>query len=295
MLEMLTTEKRNGNTMELDILSTGELLHVMSDEDQKVSLAVREQIPQIRKAVEYIVEALKTGGRLIYLGAGTSGRIGLLDAVECPPTFGTNPEVVKGIMAGGDKAFIKAVEGAEDNKELAVEDLQGISLNSGDVLVGLAASGRTPYVIAGLEYAKRINVTCISISCNENSLIGKVADVCIELNVGPEVLTGSTRLKAGTAQKMVCNMLTTAPMVGLGKVYQNLMVDLNPSNEKLMHRARKIIMDATSCDYRTAGEYLVLANNNPKIAIVMILTGDDYDSSVDRLERADGFVRKALG
>ncbi|MEH7479721.1 N-acetylmuramic acid 6-phosphate etherase [Neobacillus drentensis] len=294
MLEHLTTEGRNEKTMHLDQMKALRFLEVMNEEDMKVAYAVKQELPHIAKGVEMIVTAFKNGGRLIYMGAGTSGRIGLLDAVECPPTFNTSPEEVVGLIAGGENAFIKAVEGAEDSLELGRNDLREIQLTMKDVLVGITASGRTPYVIAGLEYAKNIGARTIAISCNKNSETGKIADVAIEVVSGPEVLTGSTRLKAGTAQKLVCNMLSTASMVGIGKVYGNLMVDLQLTNEKLVERAKRMIMDATSCSYENAEDYLEKASRKPKIAIIMILANVSYDEAMNRLAEAEGFVRNAI-
>ncbi|MCM3763663.1 N-acetylmuramic acid 6-phosphate etherase [Neobacillus niacini] len=294
MLEHLTTECRNEETMRLDQMDALSLLEVMNKEDMKVAHAVKQELPSIAKAVETIVAAFKNGGRLIYMGAGTSGRIGLLDAVECPPTFNTPPEEVIGLIAGGDQAFIKAVEGAEDDRELGKRDLQEIQFTNKDILVGLAASGRTPYVLSGLEYAKHIGAGTIAVSCNKNSAVGKIADIAIEVVTGPEVLTGSTRLKAGTAQKLICNMLSTASMVGIGKVYGNLMVDLQPTNEKLIERSKRIIMEATGCQYELAEAYLNKANGQAKVAIVMILTNESYDQAMKRLEEASGFVRNAI-
>lgn len=294
LLDHLTTEERNKRTMNLDQMPIEEFLQVMNEEDAKVAQAVRNQIPQIARAVEKIIAALRAGGRLIYMGAGTSGRIGLLDAVECPPTFGTSPEEVVGLIAGGERAFIKAVEGAEDSRELGVEDLRRIGLTGKDVVVGIAASGRTPYVLGGLKYAKQTGAVTISISCNQHSEISKIAQIAIEVINGPEVLTGSTRLKAGTSQKLVCNMLSTASMIGIGKVYGNLMVDVQPTNEKLVERAKRIVMQATECDYQTAELYLDKACGKPKVAIVMILAGLSYEEAVERLEQAQGFVRNAI-
>lgn len=294
MLENLTTETRNEKTMNLDEMSIEEFLTVMNEEDAKVAAAVRNEIPNISKAVEKIVTAFKSGGRLIYIGAGTSGRIGLLDAVECPPTFGTSPEEVVGLIAGGEKAFIKAVEGAEDSEELAIEDLKEIKLSKNDIVVGIAASGRTPYVIGGLRYAKEIGASTVAVSCNKGSKIGQEAEIAIEVVNGPEVLTGSTRLKAGTSQKLVCNMLSTASMVGIGKVYGNLMVDVQSTNEKLVERSKRIVMEATSCTYEIAEEYLTKSNQSPKVAIVMILTGFSYEQAIEQLKKSEGFVRKAI-
>ncbi|MGL4521009.1 MAG: N-acetylmuramic acid 6-phosphate etherase [Bacilli bacterium] len=294
MLQNLVTETRNEKTMNLDEMSINEFLTVMNEEDAKVAAAIKEELPQIEAAVKKIIASLQVGGRLIYMGAGTSGRVGLLDAVECPPTFGTEPEEVVGLIAGGEKAFIKAVEGAEDSKELGIEDLKSIQLTNKDVVVGIAASGRTPYVIGGLEYANSIGTSTIAVSCNKGSEIGKVAQVAIEVMNGPEVLTGSTRLKAGTSQKLICNMLSTASMIGVGKVYGNLMVDVQLTNEKLVDRAHRIVMQATSCDEQTAAEYMEKANHKPKVAIVMILTGMSFEESVERLESSKGFIRTAI-
>ncbi|MDA7027733.1 N-acetylmuramic acid 6-phosphate etherase [Bacillus sp. CLL-7-23] len=294
MFKNLTTETRNEKTMNVDEMSTIELLTVMNEEDEKVAKAVKQQLPQIAKAVEAIIATKKKGGRLIYMGAGTSGRIGLLDAVECPPTFGTNPEEVIGLIAGGEQAFIKAVEGAEDRQELGVDDLKNIHLSDQDIVVGLAASGRTPYVIGGLEFANSIGASTVGICCNKDTVIGKIANISIEVVNGPEVLTGSTRLKSGTSQKLICNMLSTASMIGIGKVYGNLMVDLKLTNKKLVERAKRIVMEATSCDYETAECYLLKADNKPKIAIVMILTGLTKEEAIQKLAETQGFVRRAI-
>ncbi len=294
MLKNLITEKRNNRTMNLDEMSAEEFLRIMNDEDEKVAKAVRERIPIIAKAVESIITSFKNGGRLIYVGAGTSGRIGLLDAVESPPTFGTHPEQIIGLIAGGEKAFVKAVEGAEDRVDFAEKDLKSINLNRNDIVVGISASGRTPYVEGALYYANRIGASTIAISCNINSKIGKIADTAIEVDCGPEVLTGSTRLKAGTAQKLICNMLSTASMIGMGKTFGNLMVDLRPTNTKLEERAKIIIMQATSCDYATAEKYLKLAENRPKSAIVMLLAGASFEEANRMLAEADGFISRAI-
>ncbi|MGG0175084.1 N-acetylmuramic acid 6-phosphate etherase [Gottfriedia acidiceleris] len=294
MLENLTTEIRNNRTSNLDQLSVDEFLNIMNEEDQKVALAVREQIPMISNVVQLVVEAFQNGGRLIYTGAGTSGRIGLLDAVECPPTFGTNPSEVIGLIAGGERAFIKAVEGAEDSEELGKEDLLRISLTKNDIVIGIAASGRTPYVIGALKYANEIGAKTVAVACNKGSKIGEVALLKIEVDNGPEVLTGSTRLKAGTSQKLICNMISTASMIGIGKVYKNLMVDLQLTNSKLVDRAKRIIVEATGCDYETASNYLLKANNQTKVAIVMILTGMNYDEAMISLNKASGFISKVV-
>ncbi|PGM55895.1 N-acetylmuramic acid 6-phosphate etherase [Bacillus sp. AFS053548] len=294
MLENLTTEIRNNRTSNLDQLSVDEFLNIMNEEDQKVALAVREQIPMISNVVQLVVEAFQNGGRLIYTGAGTSGRIGLLDSVECPPTFGTNPSEVIGLIAGGERAFIKAVEGAEDSEELGKEDLLRISLTKNDIVIGIAASGRTPYVIGALKYANEIGAKTVAVACNKDSKIGEVALQKIEVDNGPEVLTGSTRLKAGTSQKLICNMISTASMIGIGKVYKNLMVDLQLTNSKLVDRAKRIIVEATGCDYETASNYLLKANNQTKVAIVMILTGMNYEEAMNSLNKASGFISKVV-
>lgn len=294
VLDKLKTEVRNERTLNLDEMPISEFLTVMNEEDAKVAQAVSKQIPNITKAVETIITSFKKGGRLIYLGAGTSGRIGLLDSVECPPTFGVDFTQVVGLIAGGENAFIKAVEGAEDSKSFGVEDLKEINLTANDTVVGIAASGRTPYVIGGLEYANEVGAETIAVSCNTDAEISKYANLAIEVDNGPEVLTGSTRLKSGTSQKLICNMLSTASMVGVGKVFGNLMVDVQLTNEKLVDRAKRIVQQATECDCGTASKYLSLADNRPKIAIVMILTGASKEEAVQKLEENEGFVRKAV-
>jgi len=293
-LELLTTETRNERTFSLDEMTTLELLEVMNEEDSQVTKAIRAEIAQIAKAVEIAINARLQGGRLIYMGAGTSGRIGLLDAVECPPTFGVDPGEVVGLIAGGEYAFVKAVEGAEDDEALGVKDLKEVALTSKDVVVGLAASGRTPYVLGGLSYAKQIGSQTVAIACNSSSAISRVAHVAIEVITGPEILTGSTRLKAGTAQKLVCNMISTSVMIGTGKVFGNLMVDLQLTNEKLIERGKRIIMDATGCDRDAAEHYLKLADLKPKVAILMILANFSKEMALQKLAEADGFIRKAL-
>ena len=293
-LENLTTEKRNGNTYHLDELSTFELLEAMNKEDAKVADAVKKAIPQIAEAVDSITNARLSGGRLIYIGAGTSGRIGLLDAVECPPTFGVSPDEVVGIIAGGEKAFIKAVEGAEDDFDLGILDLKAIELTKKDVVVGIAASGRTPYVIGGLTYANEIGAKTVAIACNQNSEIGEVANIAIEVDNGPELLTGSTRLKSGTAQKLICNMLSTAAMVKTGKVFGNLMVDLQLTNEKLVERGKRIIMEATGCDKELAEQKLNESDGKVKLAILMILADITKEVAIEKLNAADGFIKKAI-
>lgn len=287
------TEQRNEKTKDLDLLSTMDILKIMNEEDLNVVAGVKKALPQIEKVVEAMIVALKNGGRVIYVGAGTSGRTGIIDAVECGPTFSCTNEFL-GLIAGGYGAIIKAVEGAEDKKELCVEDLKNNNFTSKDLLVGVAASGRTPYVIGGIEYAKEIGAKTACVCCNLNTKIGAMVDYPIEVSAGPEVLTGSTRLKSGTCQKVIINMLSTASMVGLGKVYKNLMVDVMATNEKLVERCRQIVMAATDCDWETADKALKISNNHCKEAIVMILLNVDLDTAKEKLASADGFVRKAV-
>ena len=293
-LSTLITEKRNPNSMHVDSLSALEIVQLMNEEDKQVPLAIEKCLPQIAQAVECIVAAFQQGGRLVYIGAGTSGRLGVLDASECPPTFGVSPEMVKGIIAGGERALRHPIEGAEDSKAQAVVDLQTIHFSSKDVLVGIAASGRTPYVIGALEYAKSLGSVTVSIASNPNSAMANIVDIAIDTVVGPEVLTGSSRLKSGTAQKLVLNMLTTASMILMGKCYQNLMVDVQASNEKLKARAIRIVMQATDCDKTLAEETLKQADQNAKLAIMMILSGLDRAQAEALLEKHQGKLQLAL-
>ena len=293
-LSTLITEQRNPNSMNVDSLSALEIVQLMNEEDKQVPLAIEKCLPQIAQAVECIVAAFQQGGRLVYIGAGTSGRLGVLDASECPPTFGVSPEMVKGIIAGGERALRHPIEGAEDSKAQAVVDLQTIQFSSKDVLVGIAASGRTPYVIGALEYAKSLDSVTVSIASNPNSAMANIVDIAIDTVVGPEVLTGSSRLKSGTAQKLVLNMLTTASMILMGKCYQNLMVDVQASNEKLKTRAIRIVMQATDCDKALAEETLKLADQNAKLAIMMILSGLDRAQAEALLEKHQGKLQLAL-
>ena len=293
-LSTLITEQRNPNSMHVDSLSALEIVQLMNEEDKQVPLAIEKCLPQIAQTVECIVAAFQQGGRLVYIGAGTSGRLGVLDASECPPTFGVLPEMVKGIIAGGERALRHPIEGAEDSKTQAVVDLQTIHFSSQDVLVGIAASGRTPYVIGALEYAKSLGSVTVSIASNPNSAMANIVDIAIDTVVGPEVLTGSSRLKSGTAQKLVLNMLTTASMILMGKCYQNLMVDVQASNEKLKARAIRIVMQATDCDKTLAEETLKLADQNAKLAIMMILSGLDRAQAEALLEKHHGKLQLAL-
>ena len=293
-LSTLITEQRNPNSMNVDSLSALEIVQLMNEEDKRVPLAIEKCLPQIAQAVERIVAAFQQGGRLVYIGAGTSGRLGVLDASECPPTFGVSPEMVKGIIAGGERALRHPIEGAEDSKAQAVVDLQTIHFSSKDVLVGIAASGRTPYVIGALEYAKSLGSVTVSIASNPNSAMANIVDIAIDTVVGPEVLTGSSRLKSGTAQKLVLNMLTTASMILMGKCYQNLMVDVQASNEKLKARAIRIVMQATDCDKALAEETLKQSDQNAKLAIMMILSGLDRAQAEALLEKHHGKLQLAL-
>ena len=293
-LSTLITEQRNPNSMHVDSLSALEIVQLMNDEDKQVPLAIEKCLPQIAQAVECIVAAFQQDGRLVYIGAGTSGRLGVLDASECPPTFGVSPEMVKGIIAGGERALRHPIEGAEDSKAQAVIDLQAIQFSSKDVLVGIAASGRTPYVLGALEYAKRLGSVTVSIASNPNSVMANIVDIAIDTVVGTEVLTGSSRLKSGTAQKLVLNMLTTASMILMGKCYQNLMVDVQASNEKLKARAIRIVMQATDCDKALAEETLKQAEQNAKLAIMMILSGLDRAQAEALLEKHQGKLQFAL-
>ena len=293
-LSTLITEQRNPNSMHVDSLSALEIVQLMNKEDKQVPLAIEKCLPQIAQAVECIVAAFQQGGRLVYIGAGTSGRLGVLDASECPPTFGVSPEMVKGIIAGGERALRHPIEGAEDSKTHAVVDLQTIQFSSKDVLVGIAASGRTPYVIGALEYAKSLGSVTVSIASNPNSAMANIVDIAIDTVVGPEVLTGSSRLKSGTAQKLVLNMLTTASMILMGKCYQNLMVDVQASNEKLKARAIRIVMQATDCDKAIAEETLKQADQNAKLAIMMILSGLERAQAEALLEKHQDKLQLAL-
>lgn len=290
----LTTETANEATRELDTMPIARLLAVMNAEDRTVPDAVAAALPEIERAVELIVSARTRGGRLIYLGAGTSGRLGVLDAVECPPTFGTDPGEVLGLIAGGERAFLRAVEGAEDNPALAVADLTAADLSALDVVVALAASGRTPYAIGGLDYARSVGAATVSVACNLGAAMSTHADVAIEVDTGPEILTGSTRLKAGSAQKLVCNMLSTASMIRTGKVFHNLMVDVRPTNAKLVDRARRIVSAATGADAATAAATIDLAGGHAKTAVVMLLADCDVAEAAARLGRAAGSVRAAV-
>lgn len=293
-LEQLVSEGRNPNTMHIDLLPTFDILREINYEDQTVPAAVGKVIPVIAAAVNQIVAAFQKGGRLIYMGAGTSGRLGVLDASECPPTFGVPADMVIGLIAGGPEALRRSIEGAEDDPEQGRQALRDIGLTAGDVVVGIAVSGRTPYVIGGLTYAKSVGAVTIALSCNPNSAIAGIADLAISPVVGPEILTGSTRLKSGTAQKLILNMLTTASMIRIGKSYQNLMVDVNASNKKLVARAARIVMQATGCSLEEARRALDQTGNDVKLAILMEITGMGIEEARTALQNAGGFLRKAI-
>lgn len=294
-LTKLTTESRNPNTVGLDAMTPLEIVQIMNKEDENVITGVRMVLPEVARAIEWVQSAFKRKGRLIYIGAGTSGRLGILDSVECPPTFGVSPDMVVGLIAGGAGAIIKAVEGAEDSEKLAVEELKAHHLSDVDIVVGVAASGRTPYVVSGLTYARSIGCKTVAIACNRNSAVGAAAELSIEPVVGPEVLTGSTRLKAGTAQKMILNMISTGAMVGIGKVYQNLMVDVIQTNEKLRVRARNIVKAATGCDDERAAQLLGATGGNAKTAIVMELLDCSAQEAGQRLQKSHGHVKGCFG
>jgi len=293
-LKSITTEGQNPNTLDIDLLDSLGVLQKINTEDQKVAAIVGQLLPEIAQGVDLIVDAFACGGRLIYIGAGTSGRLGVLDAVECPPTFSVSSEQVVGILAGGAGAMYKAVEGAEDNKQLAIDDLNAINLSNKDVLVGIAASGRTPYVLSAMAFAKEQGAKVIGISCSANNIYAQNSNIDICAVVGPEVLTGSTRMKSGTAQKLILNMLSTASMIRSGKSYQNLMIDVNASNEKLYARAVRIVMQATECDFATAEQALKKAKNQTKLASLMVLTGLDSKQAEAALISTKGFLRKAV-
>ncbi len=293
-LTTLTTERRNPHTMNLDEMSPLEIAETMNREDEQAVLAVRKVLPEVATAISWATESLRAGGRIIYIGAGTSGRLGVLDAVECPPTFGVSPDTVVGIIAGGERAFTAAQEGAEDSPTLCEEELKQKHLCAKDIVIGLAASGRTPYVIYGLQYARSVGCRTVAIACNLHSQVGKAADLAIEPVPGPEVLTGSTRLKAGTVQKQILNMISTGSMVGIGKVYQNLMVDVQQTNEKLKVRAQNIVMDITECTRETAAEALNASGGQVKTAIVMILNNCTPEQAAEQLKASDGHIRQAI-
>lgn len=295
ILARLKTEQVDPKYSGLDAMSPREILTAINSADADVATAVANEISSIEAAVIKIVERMKSGGRIIYIGAGTSGRLGVLDASECGPTFSVGNNLVVGLIAGGDHALRNPIEGAEDSKAEAVRQLKEINFHAGDSLIGIAASGRTPYVIGGLEFAKEIGALAISLACNKNAEISKVADIRIEVDTGPEILSGSTRMKAGTAQKLVLNMISTASMILLGKTFGNLMVDLQVTNVKLRNRAERIIAAATGCSIERAGELLSDSGQQVKVAIVMELLGTDRSSAEVALSKSGGVIRGALG
>lgn len=293
-LSDIETEQKNELTNNIDLLTTVEVLQLMNDEDKKVAGAVEKELPHIAEAVKIIYEKIADGGRLIYIGCGTSGRLGILDAVECPPTFGVEPELIQGLIAGGRGAIIKAVEGAEDNPKLGADDLKKIEFSNRDVLVGIAASGRTPYVLGAVDYAKSIGAKTISLTCSKGSRLNDMCDVAIVPLPGAEVITGSTRLKSGTAQKMILNMLSTATMIKLGKVYGNLMVDVKASNEKLFQRTVSIVKSATGVDDIRAREVLERCDYSAKTAIVMIKCNLMVHEAELALKEAKGHISRVI-
>ena len=293
-LGRLVSEGRNPRTVDIDLLPTIDVLRKINDEDRLVPAAVEKVLPEITAAVDRIVLAFQKGARLVYIGAGTSGRLGVLDASECPPTFGVPEGMVVGLIAGGPDALVRSLEGAEDDPKMGSKALQEIGLTADDVVVGIAVSGRTPYVIGGLNYARQVGAATVALSCNPASTIAGIADIAISPVVGPEVLTGSTRLKSGTAQKLVLNMLTTASMIRIGKSFQNLMVDLNPSNKKLVARAIRIVMQTTGCTAQQAKQALAQTGNDVKLAILVTITGLDVEAARTAVGKAGGFLRKAI-
>ena len=294
-LQQLISEGRNPRTMDIDLLPSAEIVKLINAEDRLVPEAVEKVLPQVAEAVDLIVTAFEAGGRLIYIGAGTSGRLGVLDASECPPTYGVPPTMVVGIIAGGPGALLKAVEGAEDDGEQGAADLANINVGANDVVVGIAVSGRTPYVIGALEHAAEVGAATVALTCNPDSPIAKMAQISIAPVVGPEVVTGSTRMKSGTAQKLVLNMLSTASMIRIGKTFQNLMVDMQATNKKLVARAVRVVMQATDCTAEAAEAALDAAGNDMKLAILVVLTGQDVNEARTALVISGGHLREALG
>jgi N-acetylmuramic acid 6-phosphate etherase len=294
-IKNLLTEQRNPNSMDIDSKSTIEILRIINEEDKKVPYAVEKEIPYIAQAVEFVVDSFKKGGRLLYFGAGTSGRLGVVDAAECPPTFGTPHELVQGFIAGGREAMFVAQEGAEDKEENGANDVLKANVTSKDTVVGIAASRRTPYVVGAIKKAKELGAKTVFITSNPRREFNiKEVDVAICPEVGPEVIMGSTRMKSGTAQKLILNMITTTAMIRIGKVYENMMIDLQMTNQKLVERSKRIVMIITGVSYEEAEKFLKEAKGNVKTALVMILANVDYEEAVRRLELSDGFVRKAI-
>ncbi len=293
-LKGLETEARNASTMDIDGCSTLEIVEKINAEDRKVADVVASQKEAIAKIIDEASSRMVNGGRLIYIGAGTSGRLGVLDASECPPTYGVSADLVIGMIAGGEKAMFTAQEGAEDDEALAVSDLQALHLNEKDSVIGLAASGRTPYVIGGLKYAAKIHAFTASIACVSDAEMSEYADVAVEAVTGPECITGSTRMKAGTAEKMICNMISTGCMIRYGKVFENLMIDVQPTNEKLVERAKRIVASAVHCDEKRSDELFEQSNHDVKTAILMGISGQSREKAVELLNRAHGNVHNAI-
>ncbi|MCM3718695.1 N-acetylmuramic acid 6-phosphate etherase [Fictibacillus phosphorivorans] len=293
-LTKLATERRNPDTINIDELSTLEVVKKIHEADQSVASCITPALSEISKVAERVVQAFETGGRLIYIGAGTSGRLGVLDASECPPTYGTDPNLVVGLIAGGDYALQHAIEGAEDDSDLGKKDLQKINVTNKDVVVAIAASGRTPYCLGAMEYAKNQGAYTAAVVCSLNSPMESVADTSITVVTGPEVVTGSTRMKAGTAQKLVLNMISTTSMIKWGKVYSNLMVDVQPTNVKLKQRARNIIMEAAGVSEKEAEQALKVQNGNTKAAIFQLVTGVSPDEVNIHLEKYNGRLKEAI-
>ena len=293
-LEHLLTEQRNPLSRAIDISDSIDIVRIINEEDKKVAFSVEKRLEVIASAIDTIVEQLKIGGRLLYFGAGTSGRLGVLDAAECPPTFGTDPDLVKGYIAGGEKAMFVAQEGAEDREEYGIAELERIEVKSKDVIVGLAASGRTPYVHGALKKAKELGCPTILITTVSADQVDIKVDFLIDVPVGPEVIMGSTRMKSATAQKMILNMLSTGSMIRLGKVYENVMVDLQLTNKKLEERAKKIVMMLADVNYDEAAEWLQKANTHVKTALVMAIGGLNLEEATKKLKNNDGFIRNAL-
>ncbi len=293
-LSQLVTEQRNPHTLHIDEVPTLEMVRMINQEDQAVALAVEKELPKIAEAVDLITARMEQGGRLIYCGAGTSGRLGVLDASECPPTYGVDPGRVIALIAGGEEALLHAIEGAEDSETLCAQELEELGFCEKDILVGIAASGRTPYAIGGMRYARSKGGAVLALTCNPGSEMAALADLAISPVVGPEAVTGSTRMKAGTAQKLVLNLLSTGTMIRQGKVYQNLMVDVQPTNLKLVERAKRIVMEASGCTYEEAARSLEEAGQNPKTAILMQLTGLSAEEASSRLQRCGGHIKRAL-
>jgi len=290
----LLTEQRNPRTARIDEASTLDMLRLINAEDKLVPLCIEKILPDVAAAVDLIAERLQNGGRLFYIGAGTSGRLGVLDAAECPPTYGVSSAIVQGIIAGGEAAIFKAQEGVEDDPARGAKDLEARNLSSADVVVGIAASGRTPYVLGAMRYAKKIGAPTIGISCSPNAPLEKIASIALVAAVGPEVVTGSTRMKAGTAQKLLLNMLSTGAMIRLGKVYGNLMIDVRPSNAKLVERARRIVMEAAGVNYEESCAYLQKSGNDVKLAVFMLLSGLERDEAAAVLRKNGGYLARSL-